>query len=854
MTRNGWKLLAPSRAVVMVLAWFAVGAAPAPGDLAVPAVAPDHATTMERGLELFRKDVRLLLTDHCVKCHGGATTKAELDLTTREGLLRGGAEGPAVVPGKAGESFLYQLIAHAEEPRMPLKAKKLPDEAIARIGAWIDAGAPYDGPLVGKDGPIGARKVGEEDRQFWSFLPLASPEPPKVRDEGWCRTPVDRFILARLEAQGLAPGRPADRRTLIRRASFDLIGLPPSPEEVEAFVIDPSPVAYEALVDRLLNSPHHGERWGRHWLDLARFAESHGYEQDYDRKHAYHYRDFVIRALNADMPYDRFVQLQIAGDEIEPESPLAMMATGFLGAGTHATQITANQVEKERYDELDDMTATVGTAMLGVTIGCARCHDHKYDPIPQGDYYRMLSTFTTAVRSEIDLDFNPDQTRCAKLEFDRRHAPLVEALAEYEAKELPGRLPRPLRAGGTIAWPRLLVRDPARARGWTEPLLDALRAGYRVTDPGWVKLSMAVRESRRGEPKPAMTKVMVTSEGLPAIRFHTQGADFFEKAYFLKRGDPNQKQGEASQGFLQALTRTPEGPEHWRVEPPKGSRTSYRRTSLARWLTDVDRGAGHLLARVIVNRLWQHHFGKGIVATPSDFGKQGGRPSHPELLDWLAGELIRGGWRLKPIHKLIMTGAVYREGAEADSALAAADPDNTLYGRWSRRRLEAEAIRDAMLAVGGGLDATMFGPGTLDEGHRRRSVYFTIKRSQLIPVLTLFDAPDSLQGLAARSSTTIAPQALMLLNNPQVREYARAFAARLLPAAGAGTPPAEAIERAYRIALSRPPHDDERDEALAFVRQQADSYRAAGQAEPLAPALADFCQVLMGLNEFIYIE
>ena len=853
MTRIGWKFPASSRAVVMVLAWAAGGAAPAPKESAAPRVAPDHAKMMERGLELFREEVRTLLTDHCVKCHGGATTKAEFDLTTREGLLRGGAEGPAVVPGKARESFLYQVIAHAEEPRMPLKAKKLPDVAIARIGAWIDAGAPYDGPLVGKEGTIGAKTIDEEERQFWSFRPLGSPEPPKVRDESWCRTPVDRFILARLEGKGLAPGRPADRRTLIRRASFDLIGLPPSPEEVQAFVDDPSPLAYEALVDRLLNSPHHGERWGRHWLDLARFAESHGYEQDYDRKYAYHYRDFVIRALNADMPYDRFVQLQIAGDEIDPESPLAMMATGFLGAGTHATQITANQVEKERYDELDDMTATVGTAMLGVTIGCARCHDHKYDPIPQGDYYRILSTFTTAVRSEIDLDLNPEQTRRARREFDRRHAPLAEALAEYEAKELPKRLPRPLRAGETIAWPRLLVRDPVRARSWTEPLLDALRAGYRVTDPGWQKLSMAAREHRRREePKPSMTKVMVTSEGLPAIRFHTQGADYFEKAYFLKRGDPNQKQGEASQGFLQVLTRAPEGPEHWQVDPPKGSRTSYRRTALARWLTDVDRGAGHLLARVIVNRLWQHHFGRGIVATPSDFGKQGERPTHPELLDWLAGELIRGGWRLKPIHKLIMTGAVYIEGAEADSALAAADPDNTLFGRWSRRRLEAEAIRDAMLAVGGTLDGTMFGPGTLDENHRRRSLYFTIKRSQLIPVLILFDAPDSLQGLAARSSTTIAPQALMLLNNPQVREYARAFAGRILP--GAGTTPAEAIERAYQIALSRPPHDDERADALAFVRGQADSYRTAGQADPLAPALADFCQVLMGLNEFIYIE
>ena len=294
----------------LVLAWAAVGAAPAPGDPAVPQVAPDHAKKMERGLELFRKDVRALLTDHCVKCHGGATTKAEFDLTTREGLLRGGAEGPAVVPGKAGESLLYQLIAHAEEPRMPLKAKKLPDEAIARIGAWIDAGAPYDGPLVGKDGRH--RREGRSARKTASSGPSGRSGARSRRRSG-TRAGAARPSIGSSwpgsKAEGLAPGRPADRRTLIRRASFDLIGLPPTPEEVEAFVDDPSPDAYEALVDRLLASPHYGERWGRHWLDLARFAESHGYEQDYDRPNAYHYRDFVIQALNADMPYDRFVQL-----------------------------------------------------------------------------------------------------------------------------------------------------------------------------------------------------------------------------------------------------------------------------------------------------------------------------------------------------------------------------------------------------------------------------------------------------------------------------------------------------------------------------------------------------------------
>ena len=369
---------------------------------------------MASSLEVFKTEVRGLLLSHCVKCHGGEKTQGELDLTTREGLLKGGESGAVVVAGKPEESRLLALVRHQDEPHMPAEAEQLPPEAIEHLSRWIASGAAYDEPLLGRADSFVTRKVSDDDRQFWSLRPLADPQVPAVGGEAWCRTPIDHFILAPLESKGVAPNGLADRRTLIRRASFDLIGLPPSPEEVDAFLADTSADAYERMIDRLLDSPHYGERWGRHWLDVARFAESHGYEQDDDRPTAYHYRDFIIQSLNQDMPFDQFVRWQIAGDEYEPNTNLALMATGFLAAGTHATQITANQVEKERYDELDDMAATVGTAMLGLTVGCARCHDHKFDPIPQADYYRLVSTFTTTVRSEVDLDFHPDHTCAAQ--------------------------------------------------------------------------------------------------------------------------------------------------------------------------------------------------------------------------------------------------------------------------------------------------------------------------------------------------------------------------------------------------------------------------------------------------------
>ncbi len=784
--------------------------APAAAAQAPASLPPDHAERIAKGTDLFKKYIRQLLAERCLKCHGGEKTRAAFDLSTRADLLRGGDNGTSVVPYAAKKSRLVRLIAHQEEPHMPAREAKLSPAQVAQVAAWIDLGAPYDRPL--NERKVAGKKpmtVTDRDRAFWSFRPLQDPAPPQVKDTAWCKTPVDRFILAKLEDRHIRPNSPVDRRTLIRRAYLGLIGLPPTSEEVEKFLRDPAPDAYGRLIDRLLENAHFGEKWARHWLDVARFAESSGYEHDYDRPFAYHYRDFVIKAFNQDLPFDTFVKWQLAGDEYAPANPLAVTATGFLAAGVHSTQITKNLVEIERYNQLDDKLRTLGTAMLGLTIGCARCHDHKYDPIPVQDYYRMLATFTTTVKANVDLDLDPESYRRAKARFDASNVKAMEPVRRSAAEPLPLRL------------------------------------------AGWVRRAIERVYAQAG-PRPNTIKALIASEGVPPLRMHSQGADFFEQTYFLKRGDVDQKDGVAPPGFLQVLTRGADAENRWKVEPPQGSKLSYRRRALAEWLTDVDHGAGHLLARVIVNRLWQHHMGRGIVATPSGFGFQGEAPSHPELLDWLARELIRGGWRLRPIHKLIVTSAVYMQSADRDPVRVKADPDNRLFWHRPRQRLEAELIRDAMLAVSGTLDARMFGPGTLDPNQQRRSIYFFVKRSKLMPAMVLFDAPDALQGMDRRPVTTVAPQALLMLNGPAVRGYAEGFARRIDPRDD--VPPADAVRIGYRIALGRDPAATELNDAVAFLRAQIEAYRADRRPVPRQEALADFCQVLLGLNEFIYID
>jgi mono/diheme cytochrome c family protein len=793
----------------LVVAGFALSASP---PVKEKPVSPQHAREMTASRELFTRSVRKTLSDNCLKCHGLDKMRAGLDLATRESLLKGGENGPVVVPGKGKSSKLYRLTAHLDEPHMPPKTagKKLTQAQLDDLVRWIDLGAAYDRPLVERPG-AGKPKtlvVTAEDRRFWSFRPLARPAIPPVKNVGWVRNPIDRFVLARLEEKGLSPTPEAHRRTLLRRLQFDLTGLPASVVEVEAFLNDSAADAYEKAVDRLLASPAHGERWARHWLDIVRFAESHGFEHDYDRPHAYPYRDFIIQALNLDLGYDDFVKWQLAGDEIEPTNPLALMATGFLGAGVHSTQITANTVEKERYDELDDIVRTMGTAMLGLTVGCARCHDHKYDPIPTRDYYRLVSTFTKTVRSVQDIAIDPEQARMARIEHEAEIKRRESAIERYD-----------------------------------NPGVN------RERDPAWWQLKVNLRTFKKKGPAIRKLQAMICSEGLPPLRLHSQGSDFLEHTHLLNRGDPNQKVGIVTPSFPQVLMRASEGEKRWQVSPPAGTRTPYLRRSLTNWIADVEYGAGHLLARVIVNRLWQHHFGKGLVSTPSDFGLQGERPSHPELLDWLASELIANGWRLKPIHRLILTSAAYRQGTTVDRHKAAVDPDNRLVWRRAPKRLEAEAIRDTLLAVSGQLDRRMFGPGTLDLQQRRRSIYFFVKRSQLVPMMVLFDAPDGTVGIEQRTNTTIAPQALLMLNNPLVRGAAEALAAQL-----AARDPVEIVNRGYALTLGRPPRTAELAESVAFLKEQESAYRDEGKKDAAYLARVDFAQVLLGVNEFIYID
>ena len=999
-----------------------------------------HSARMKAGTALFKETIRPALESRCLKCHGGEKVRAGFSVGSRKSFLKGGDSGPALDLEHASASRLLEQLRHEEEPHMPPKGGKLDASLVNAFERWINLGAPFDKPLVeGDDGSKREFAVTDSDRQFWSFRPLAKVKVPK--EEG--KTLIDRFVLAKLKGQGVKPNGPAKPGAFVRRAYLDLTGLPPTPSQMKKALAQ----SREALIDELLSSPHYGERWARHWLDAARFAESHGFEQDYDRKHAYHFRDFVIKALNADMPFDQFVRWQLAGDEIAPDNPLALMATGFIGAGAFPTQLTEKEFESARYDELDDIVSTLGTSMLGLTLGCARCHDHKYDPVSMKDYYQLAAVFTTTIRSEIDVNLDPEGFAKAKVDWKRKHASLVAPREDYEKRpefqtafdgwlstaaeslqkeapwavldisnaessrktvlapqgdgsllatgKAPDRetytlrattaatgvkwfrmealtdksLPRqgPGRAGNgnfalsnlkvfvkpasqkdgkrrqikivsakatheqnrgnlsvasafdanptgtgwavdkggigkdqaavfelaepvgfeggaefefqltfanntrhSIGRPRLSISSDAAppvavGGGMSEKLsvaLAAVESGeltkehrqtlipyFGKTDPDWRKLDKAVRASLKSQPQPQMSKVQVSSEGLKPTKHHADGRGFphfYPMTYFLNRGDPSQKKGEASAGYLQVLMRKGSKTEEWLQSRPEGWRTSFRRYSLANWITDTGNGAGNLLARVIVNRLWHHHFGRGIVATPNDFGLQGAEPSHPELLEHLAGQLIANGWKLKPIHRQIMLSAAYGRGGAPSTGNVAIDPDNRWLWRFAPRRLEAENIRDAMLAVSGRLDTTPFGPGTLDPNHRRRSIYFMIKRSRLVSMMQIFDQPEPLVSQGRRPSTTIAPQALMFMNGKQVVDQAAAFAARF-----ARDDLETAVHGIYNHALARDPSPAELVDSRAFIESQTAAYESA-EAGQLA--LADFCQVVFGLNEFIYLQ
>jgi hypothetical protein len=716
-----------------------------------------------------------------------------------------------------------------------------------------------------------------------AFQPVRRPALPTPHDTAWVRTPVDAFVLARLEQHGLRPAPPADRRTLLRRVYLDLIGLPPTPEEQRAFLADESPDAYEKVVDRLLASPHYGERWARHWLDVARYAETNGYERDGAKPHAYCYRDYVIDSFNRDKPYDRFVTEQIAGDEVDGSSAETQTATTLLRLGTWDDEPAEPMTD--RYDQLDDVLGTTATAFLGVTLRCARCHDHKFEPFSQVDYYRMLAVFEPLKRPQkdrADLDRpvgNPAEVAAYHEATARADAELAELWKQLDALERPI-LDRRAAMPKEDAGPRLSLPPPEAVAAWrVEPVRRTLAQSGLVLKYS-DELVYREREITAGatpaeaEQRERLEKqVAAVNAGRP--RELTRAYIWFEDGpkapvtHVLHRGDPAKPRQEVEPGVPAVLA--PQQPE-----PPRPlSGSTGRRLWLARWLTRPD---NPLVARVMVNRIWQHHFGKGLVATANDFGTMGEPPTHPELLDWLAAELVARGWSVKTLDRLIVLSSTYRTAA--GPATPRTESKAALLGHWRPRRLEAEAVRDSMLAASGRLNTQMGGssvypalPRAVLEGQSRpgdgwgksdprqaarRSIYIFVKRSLAVPELEVLDAPDTTSSCEQRIVSTVAPQALTFLNGEFANEQARALAERLRGEAGAD--PAAQLRRAFELALCRPPRAEELQAGLGFLAAQQRQIEAdrhgdkQDTGDAAGKALEAFCLVLLNTNEFVYLE
>jgi hypothetical protein len=713
----------------------------------------------------------------------------------------------------------------------------------------------------------------------WALQKPLRPPLPTVKDRAWVRNTIDAFILAKLDENGLTPAPEADRITLIRRVTFDLTGLPPTPQEVDAFVHDAAPDAYDRLVDRLLASPQHGERWALFWLDLVRFAESDGFKADDPRPFAWRYRDYVIRSFNEDKPYDRFVREQLAGDELYPDDANALIATGF---NRHfPDEYNAVNLEQRRQEILNDMTDTTAQVFLGLTLGCARCHDHKFDPISQEDYYRIQAFFAAYQPADLPAGKHEEMEhyRQQLREWEEKTAELRQRMAALEepyrkqfAAKRRARFPKEY--GDLLDIPPE-QRDPLQTqiaamvqKQVQETEDEVVKAMKPEVKKQWQDLGKEMAEFAHFKPPAPPTALTLTDIGPTA-----------PATYLLKRGDWRHRDKVIAPGFLSAIDdRTAPLPS-----PGSDAKTTGRRTVLANWLTQPDQP---LTARVMMNRLWQQHFGRGIVATPGDFGVQGESPTHPELLDWLAREFVDGGWSLKTMDRLLVTSATYRQANRSDATANRLDPENRLLWRANRRRLDGEALRDALLSVSGSLNPRAGGPSVFPDlppelgaakaawpvssesaERNRRSVYVFVKRNLRYPLFSTFDAPDRNETCSRRYATTTAPQALMLLNSKLVFDQARIFAGRVLREAG--PQPEQVIDGAYRLALGRVPAEEERASLLAFLTKQTETLRPRlGTSNPpptpadaprdidpaQAAAVVDLCHVLLNLNEFLYVD
>jgi hypothetical protein len=747
-TRNRLALASLATAALALMLAARPGAASIPGP-------PDQGKPLSaEGETFFAKEVLPILQAHCHKCHVDKT-RGGLSLASRSAMLKGGDSGPAVNLQRPEDSLLLKAINHQGDLEMPPPPNvKLSVKEIDILTRWVKAGLPGM-----PDKAVAANKgwhISDEDRNYWAYLPVKRPDVPAVQGKGHVNNPIDAFLLARLEAKGLSPAPPADRHALVRRVYYDLTGLPPTPEEVDAFVNDPAGDAYERLIDRLLASPRYGEKWARHWLDLVRYAETNGFEFDQDKPFIWRYRDYVIDAFNQNKPYDQFIREQLAGDLLPTVTAESLIATGYYRLGQWDGGAADRLLHK--YEFLDSIISTTGQVFLGMSLACARCHDHKKDPIGQSDYYRLLAFFHN--------------------------------ISDHSGKTT-----------------------------------------KRVMVPGESKTA----------PEVAMQVSCVVEAGSAPT-------------YLLLRGNPKARGDRVDAGFPEVLV------------PGKPAAVSGGRLALAKWLTDPQHP---LTARVMVNRLWQHHFGRGIVPTPNDFGKLGEPPTHPELLDWLAAEFVGSGWNIKAMHRLILTSSAYRMSSKANAKALAADPANTLFWRFNMRRLTSEELRDSMLAVSGRLNLKMGGPGIYppipkavlagqarpgagwktsppDEA-ARRSIYVFIKRSLLVPVLAQFDQADTDASCPVRFTTTVPTQALGLLNDEFSNEQARLFAQRLHKEAPDSLQ-AQVI-RAIRLATGRIPGPDEVRKDVAFVERLQQHNQLSEQE-----ALRFYCLLVLNTNEFIYLD
>lgn len=776
----------------------------------------------------FTQQIQPLLAKHCYSCHGPDVQEGGLRLDQSEQAFKQlDSEAIAVVPRHPEKSEIIARITNKDEDlQMPPEGDRLQQEQIDLLKIWIQQGAEW--------------------KKHWAFQPSPKRTPPQVKRTEWVKNPIDAFVLSRLEQKGLSPAPPADRRALIRRAYFNLTGLPPTPEEVDQFVKDPAPDAYEKLIDRLLASPRYGERWARHWLDLVRYADTNSYERDGIKPNAWRFRDYVIRSLNQDKPYSQFIKEQLAGDELEQVTDETIIATGYYRLGLWDDEPADPLLSY--YNELDDIVSTTSQVFLGLTLNCARCHEHKIDPIPHEDYYRFLAFFhglnSYGIRSDQlsynQTDITEPEIAAKYAKYDAQKSDLKKQMHQLEETAVKKMSGVDQRRSETPQRGKLLKE---KLKQYLEPEQNKK---YQTMQAGLHQLE----EQRKQFPPRKMALSVRRSQKVP------------RETFVFLRGNPNLRGDKVEPGFPELFGKT-------ELQIPavrQDQTTSGRRRGLAEWIADGD---NMLTSRVIVNRIWQHHFGRGIVQSPNNFGQLGVPPTHPELLDWLAREFVKGDQKFKSFHKLIMMSNTYQMSSQHSDQAAAVDPANDLFWRFNMRRLSAEEVRDSILAVNGRLNVKMYGPGfypeiskevlqgqsrpgegwqdSSEEERARRSIYIFVKRSLITPLLSNFDFADTDSSCAVRFATTQPAQALGMINGGFVNQQSERFADRVLEETGTAHPPF--VERAIRLAYGRQPEAGEVDKGVRFINTLIKKHSLKEKQ-----ALNYFCLTILNRNEFVYLD